>query len=172
MGAVVLFCSMNARAGSDAIYSEVAEYVGVPGDILYAMAKAESGRTVEGEFKPWPWTLNVEGEARYYDTREEMFRDLMVALTEGKLRVDIGPMQVNWYWQYEKVGSPWRITEPGINIKIAAEILKSLHRGGDWRAAVGRYHRPSEALPGDRALAEAYRERVWRHLPSGGRHDE
>ncbi len=148
------------------LYREVAAYAGVPQTLLYAMAKTESGRLVGGEFEPWPWTLNVEGDAHYYGSRNEMYSALMEALRAGKLKVDIGPMQINWYWQYRPETSPWRLTEPGSNLKMAAQILKSHYQGhGDWLRAAGQYHRPREATQADRQRAMAYRRRVMTFMP-------
>lgn len=69
-------------------------------------------------------------------------------------------MQINWYWQYELAGSPWTITDPVVNLKIGAVILKSHYLDtGDWWEAVGRYHRPSQE-PEHKAVALAYVGRV------------
>ncbi|MFV0476969.1 MAG: lytic transglycosylase domain-containing protein [Parahaliea sp.] len=157
--------SVDAQHDSRALYKDIATYVGVRADVLYAIALAESGRRHADTFAPWPWTLNIEGEARYYDDREAMFKALMQALGEGKLRVDVGPMQVNWYWQQAQVSSPWRLTDPGTNLKLAAQILKQQYqRSGDWRTAAGHYHRPFDNSTEGQALAEQYRQRVWRFL--------
>lgn len=148
--------------GLKPVVEEVSTYVGVPADILYAMALTESGRQMGDQIEPWPWTLNVAGETRRYDDRGAMFADLMRELGEGTLSVDVGPMQVNWFWQFDRLSSPWRLTDPAENVKIAAEILKGLHaRSGDWWTAVGQYYRPATS-PEDRAAAEQYRERVRR----------
>jgi hypothetical protein len=142
-------------------YDGVADYVGVPRDIFYAMALAESGRERDGQFAPWPWTLNIAGEAHFYPDRDAMFAALMAALQNGQLRVDVGPLQLNWYWQFEQIDSPWRLTDPVVNAKLAAGFLKErFDRSGDWWLAVGHYHRPSETTDVDRATAAAYRERV------------
>ena len=51
----------------------------------------------------------------------------------SEMMIDVGPMQINWYWQYPVMGSPWRITDPAVNIKTAAQILKThYNRCGDW----------------------------------------
>ncbi len=77
------------------------------------------------------------------------------------MSVDVGPLQLNWYWQFERIDSPWRITDPVVNAKLAAAFLKEHYEGsGDGWLAVGHYHRPSEATAADRAIAEAYRGRV------------
>lgn len=159
---VMALASLRAHA-AEPVFEEVAAYVGVPVGILYAMSKAESGRTHAGAFGPWPWTLNVAGTAKRYASREALFEGLMDALGSGEMMIDVGPMQLNWYWQFTVMGSPWRITDPVVNIKIAAQILKSHYaRSGDWWDAVGRYHRPANS-PKDQLIAERYRQRV-RHF--------
>ena len=163
--ALMILLAMNSAPtrAIDPLYHEVADYVGVPVPILYAMSQAESGLLTAGRFTPWPWTLNVAGEAQRYEDRQSMFKGLMEALGTGELMIDVGPMQVNWYWQFNVMGSPWRITDPAVNIKIAAEILKTHYqRSGDWWEAVGRYHRPADSSR-DRQIAEKYRQRV-RHF--------
>jgi len=161
---VLLMLAYPASARSvEPLYRDVARYVGVPLPILYAMSQAESGQLRNGRFAPWPWTLNIAGEAKRYANRQAMFEGLMVALRAGELRIDVGPMQINWYWQFQVLGSPWRITDPAVNIKIGAQILKSHYRqSGDWWEAVGRYHRPADG-PENRRIADTYRQRV-RHF--------
>ncbi|MDO8863273.1 lytic transglycosylase domain-containing protein [Haliea sp. E1-2-M8] len=157
--------SASVVAAEREVYELVSRYVGVPNDVLYAMAQAESGRAVAGRIEPWPWTLNIEGNGHYFDDREAMFDAMMTALRGDKLSVDVGPMQLNWSWQFDRLQSPWRITDPVINIKVAAEVLRDHYeRSGDWRIAVGHYHRPSEASAKHRLIAEKYRQRVWSFL--------
>ena len=142
-------------------YDAVADYTGVPRDIFFAMALAESGRVRDGHFAPWPWTLNIAGDAHFYPDRDAMFAALMTALQNNPLRVDVGPLQLNWYWQFERIDSPWRLTDPVVSAKLAAAFLKEHYDvSGDWWLAVGHYHRPSEATEADRATAQAYRARV------------
>jgi transglycosylase-like protein with SLT domain len=160
IGTLMLLMINGKAFAIEPLYQDVAQYVGVPADILYAMSKAESGLLKDKKFQPWPWTLNIAGTAKRYNDRESMFAGLMTALGTGEQRIDVGPMQVNWYWQFEVMGSPWRITDPTVNIKIAAQILKTHYdRSGDWWDAVGRYHRPADG-PRDRLIAEQYRQRV------------
>jgi soluble lytic murein transglycosylase-like protein len=155
-----LVLPLSAVAADTAIYEEVADYVGVPATVLYAMALTESGLYKEGETIPWPWTLNIEGKARRYDTRQAMFEGLMAALGSGEMMIDVGLMQVNWHWQYDRLGSPWTITDPVVNLKVGASILKNHYADtGDWWSAVGRYHRPAQT-PRHQAAALAYANRV------------
>jgi len=159
---LLLIVCLRAHA-VEPLYQEVAEYAGVPADILYAMSKAESGLLLDNQFAPWPWTLNIAGEAKRFENREAMFDGLMRALGTGEMLIDVGPMQVNWYWQFHVLGSPWRITDPVVSVKIAAQILRNhFERSGDWWEAVGQYHRPAPGLK-DRLIAEQYRARV-RHF--------
>lgn len=159
----MMMTSPAAMSAVDPLYDEVADYVGVPAPILYAMSQAESGQLTDGRFTPWPWTLNIAGTAKRYEDRQAMFEGLMEALGTGEMMIDVGPMMINWYWQFNLMGSPWRITDPAVNIKIAAEILKTHYqRSNDWWEAVGRYHRPADS-PRDRLIADKYRQRV-RHF--------
>ncbi len=160
---MMMLANPVAAQAVEPLYGDVASYVGVPAPILYAMSQAESGQLRDGSFAPWPWTLNIAGKAQRYADRETMFEGLMAALGDGEMLIDVGPMQVNWYWQFQVMGSPWRITDPAINIKVAAEILKTHYElSGDWWEAVGRYHRPADG-PKDKRIAEQYRQRV-RHF--------
>ena len=157
---LLMIAASNTVQADESRYVEIAAYVGVPADILYAMAVAESGQLSDGRLSPWPWTLNVAGEAHRFDDRSAMFEGLMAALGTGETIIDIGPMQINWHWQFDAIGSPWRITDPLVNIKFGAQILKSQYeRSGDWWDAVGRYHRPADG-PKNRRIADKYRERV------------
>jgi hypothetical protein len=126
------------------------------------MALQESGRHTKGEWAPWPWTLNVQGEPQYYEGRQAMFQALMVFLGDGLTRVDIGPLQVNWRWQFQHLGSPWLSTDPIYNTKVGSQILRRHYQQTrDWWQAVGRYHRPADS-PRDRLAAQAYSDRVKR----------
>ena len=158
--ALVMVINPITGKAADPVYEQVAAYVGVPAPLLYAMSKAESGLLKNNQFQPWPWTLNVAGRAQRFDDRQSMFEGLMAALGTGEMMIDVGPMQINWYWQFGELGSPWRITDPAVNIKIGAQILKTHYdRSGDWWDAVGRYHRPADG-PNDRLIADKYRQRV------------
>ncbi len=47
-------------------YRLVAEAHGIPSAVFYAVAMAESGKRIEPlrAVRPWPWTLNVQGDGR------------------------------------------------------------------------------------------------------------
>lgn len=160
--ALVLSCCVHAEVSFPSEYYAIASYSGVPADILYAVALAESGRGAGQQRRPHPWTLNIAGEPHYYDSRERMFDALMGALGSGRTNVDIGPLQLNWHWQYQRLLSPWQATEPFYNLKVAAGILAGHYaRDGDWVVAIGKYHRAASGEAHE-AAARAYSARVTR----------
>ncbi len=154
-------CAENALPPE---YYAVAHYSGVPADVLFAVALAESGRGAGAARAPYPWTLNIAGEPHYYDSRQAMFDALLNALQQGQTNVDIGPLQLNWHWQHRRLISPWKATEPLYNLKTAADILaKHYARERDWGVAIGKYHRAASGAK-HRAAANAYSARVGRIL--------
>lgn len=143
------------------VFNRVSQYCGVPSGILYAVAMVESGRQIDGDVRPWPWTLNIEGKGFYLENREAMYAKAIQAITE-KRSVDIGLMQTNWYWKYGRLRSTWMATEPVFNVKTGCAILKRLHNEhNDWWIAVGKYHRESDR-PKHKKAAKRYSDRVYR----------
>ena len=150
-------------------YRLVAEAHGIPSAVFYAVAMAESGKRIEplGAVRPWPWTLNVHGDGRFYPSRRAATWALQEALASGRTSVDVGLMQVNVRYHRIALGEVDEALDPYRNLHVAAAILTACYRSrGDWWAAVGCYHAPN-----DRHRAERYRERVrtiWRELAVAG----
>lgn len=166
--ALSLFAGSLRVAGSNDIpsgYQAIAAQMGVSARILYAVALTESGQTrlSAPHWRPWPWTLNIEGEGHYFASRHDAWRALRQALSEDKGSVDIGLMQVNWRYHWRALGSPWQSLDPYHNLRVGADILKDCHpEARDWWDRVGCYHAPN-----DPTRAHAYLERVrrqWRVL--------
>lgn len=155
--------SVHASDDIPAAYRHVAAMHDVPADLFYAVALTESGRSVEGSLRPWPWTLNIAGEGLFFTSRVEAWLTLDASLREGQPSVDVGLMQVNWRYHQTRLRSSWLALEPYRNLGIAAEILSDCYRQRrDWWASVGCYHAPA-----DEKRAERYRNRViahWRRL--------
>jgi len=86
-------------------------------------------------------------------------------LDDGVGSIDIGPMQVNWRYHRERLGSPWQALDPYHNLRVGAGILKACFTARqDWWQSVGCYHAPENPRRADR-----YRRRVlahWRRLGS------
>ena len=129
-------------------YSMVAREAGVPPAVLYGVALQESSLlfSLAGERRslPWPWTLNVAGSPARLATRSQAEERLRAALRSGIRNVDVGPMQVNWRYHEERLGSVRRALDPFWNLRVGAELLRTHYAASrDWHVAVGHYHAPS-----------------------------
>ena len=147
------------------VYRWIAADRDIPAGLFYAVALAESGRTVPASGRrPWPWTLNIAGEGVYFNSRWEAWRALDESIQAGQDSVDIGLMQVNWHYHQARLGNTWLALDPTHNLSVGADILKDCYqKRRDWWASVGCYHAPS-----NQARAQRYRARVvalWRELP-------
>lgn len=148
----------HADTGIPPTYERIAARYAIPAAMLYAVALAESGKRISSlsARRPWPWTLNIAGEGRYYPTRLVAWRALEATLAAGETNIDIGLMQVNWYYHRQRLGNPWLALQPEHNLSVAAEILKSCYaERGDWWGSIGCYHAPNHA-----SRANRYTERV------------
>jgi hypothetical protein len=150
-------------------YRLVASERAIPHAIFYAVALAESGRTLttDGVRRPWPWTLNVAGDGYYYATRIEAWQALRKWLDQGKRSIDIGLMQVNWRYHQARLGDPWQALDPYHNLRVGAGILQDCYATRrDWWVSVGCYHAPANP-----ERATRYRRRVesqWRRITQDG----
>ena len=150
-------------------YRIVAAEGAIPDTIFYAVALAESGRSINayGVRRPWPWTLNVAGDGYYYSTRIEAWQALRDWLKKGKRSIDIGLMQINWRYHKGRLGDPWQALDPYHNLRVGAGILQDCYATEhDWWASVGCYHAPANP-----EHASRYRRRVkyqWRQITCDG----
>ena len=146
-------------------YHKIAYEHHIPTAILYGIALAESGKKLtSGNYKPWPWTLNVAGVPRRYPTRKAAYEGLMYFLQQGIKLIDIGIMQVNWRYHHKKLGTPWQALEPFNNTHTGAQILsEAYNKTGVWKQAIGRYHSPGQS-PVQKKRAARYIKRVMKHI--------
>ena len=169
MALVVMAPAATAADRVPAAYGQVAQFHGIPSGLFYAVALAESGKQIERlrARRPWPWTLNVDGDGRYFPSRQAAAAALRQALARGHTSVDVGLMQVNWRYHGTAFGGVEDALDPYRNLHVAASILRTCYRTWqDWWAAVGCYHAPN-----DRQRAAHYRERVrsiWNRLAVTG----
>lgn len=158
------FCMAVQAQSIPSGYQRIARTYQVPVKVYYALLTQESGFTTRHGFRPWPWTLNIAGKSKRYDTRKAAYQALKKAINSGIKLVDIGPGQVNWYYHKERLGTLWQSLEPYHNLKVAAQILRQEYeRSGknNWWIAVGRYHSPGQK-PKQLARAKDYERRVKR----------
>ncbi len=126
--------------------------------LLSAIAKAESGRPVPPlrGIQPWPWVVNADGAAMYFDSKPAAVTWTRLALARGVQQVDVGCMQVNLQSHPAAFRDLDDAFDPAANADYAARFLHRLRAdaGGDWPTAVGYYHSRTPNLAAD------YRERV------------
>ena len=142
-------------------YHQVASEYGLPPTLLYAVALTESGQSShsDGQFRPWPWALNIDGEGHYFQSRLMAWQALQVVLTETKASVDIGLMQISWRYHQSALGSSWQALDPYHNLRVAAAILRDCFaEHTNWIQIAGCYHAPN-----DPARADRYGQRVKAH---------
>lgn len=147
----------NQQACANAI-GQVERNAGVPPRLMQAIALAESGRWDEDKRASfaWPWTINAEGQGRYFATKEAAVAEVQRLKARGVRSIDVGCMQVNLMHHPDAFASIEDAFDPLKNATYAAEFLRELYDAqGSWPAAVGNYH---SATP---ELHEPYRRRVY-----------
>ena len=141
----------------DAIASAESRHGTLPG-LLLAIAKAESGRPLPPlpGLQPWPWAINADGEAYYFDSKAAAVAWTLAALGRGVGQIDVGCMQINLQSHPTAFAGIEQAFDPTANADYAARFLAGLRTGagGNWFAAVGHYHSYTPELAAD------YRERV------------
>lgn len=145
---------------NNSMWRLAAKKTNIPAEKIYSIALNESGmKWADNMSRPWPWTINSPstGPMRF-KTKEEAYRKIKSLIDQGQYNIDIGMMQVNLYWHWEKINNV-DILEPSVNLLVAAEILKqAMHDAqGDVGKAIGIYHTGS-AGPQDRR--DNYRKRA------------
>ena len=157
----IMVADSSAQVPPPPAYQLAAQRAQIPATVLYAVALQESGMRLQGRVVPWPWSLNVAGQARRFPTRAAACAGLHQALREAPpSRIDAGLGQINLHYQRHRYVHACDLLDPYRNLAIAATILREQHtEGEDWLVAIGRYHRPAGGEP-----AARYRRSVNRHL--------
>ena len=132
-----------------------------PKGLLYAIARVESGRQarVNSAPAPWPWTVTVGGEGRYYNSKEEAVKAVEQLQRDGRSNIDVGCMQVNLHHHGRAFGSVSEAIDPVNNVAYATEYLVVLYkRYNNWEEAIKYYH-SSDPNKHNHYLARV--KRVW-----------
>ncbi len=155
------FAPMLAKADDGALnlcqqhIKEAEEYFSMPKGLLMAIALTESGRMQN----PWPWALNINGEAFYPASRAEaraLMRD-----EDGRSisTMAVGCMQLYMKYHAAAFGGPEMALDPEANVWYAANFLSRLkQRHGSWTRAVAWYH------GSNKRAQRVYICQVWRHM--------
>jgi hypothetical protein len=115
----------------------------IPRQLLAAIALTESGRwDADRKVKaPWPWTVNAEGEGRFYGTKAEAVHAVDQLRARDVRNIDVGCMQINLLHHPDAFADFDQALEPVSNVGYGARHLKALFdETHSWQEAAGRYH--------------------------------
>jgi len=115
----------------------------LPPHLLAAIALAESGRTMPGTgaIVAWPWTIDINGVGRMFDSKEAAIAAVQEAQQNGIRSIDVGCMQINLFYHPQAFATLDDAFDPAANVAYAVRFLAVLHQQtGDWPAAIAAYH--------------------------------
>jgi hypothetical protein len=130
---------------------------GIPARLLAAIGRLESGRRdpANGNWNPWPWTINAEGEGAFFDTKAQAIAAVRALQARGVRSIDVGCMQVNLMHHPDAFASLEQAFDPAANAEYAASFLERLYaQARSWPRAAALYH---SATP---ELGAAYQRKV------------
>lgn len=131
----------DASVICDQVAIEASRRTGVPLSVLKAISLTETGRKRGGAFRPWPWTVNMEGEGHWFDSEDAARSYVYTEYKRGARSFDVGCFQINYKWHGQAFRSIEEMFDPLANALYAARFLQSLHtEQGDWGRAAGAYH--------------------------------
>jgi hypothetical protein len=137
----VSFATRQIASICDSAAIVASREIGVPLDVLRAIALTETGRKKGGEFLPWPWTVNMEGAGKWFDDMQSAQTYVDNHFDRGARSFDVGCFQINYRWHGQAFSSIEEMFDPISNARYAARFLRDLHgEFGDWSAAAGAYH--------------------------------
>ncbi len=144
-------CEVAARHAATA--------TGVPLAVLRAIALTETGRQRAGAFRPWPWTVNMEGKGHWFDDPDGARTFAEANHGRGARSFDVGCFQLNYKWHGHAFRSIRHMFDPQANALYAARFLARLYaEKGSWKDAAGAYHSRTPTF------AQSYSDRFARIL--------
>ena len=121
----------------------------LPPRLLHAISLTESGRIdpKTGAVRAWPWTINAEGEGRFFETRDDAIAAVRALQARGVQSIDVGCNQVNLMFHPHAFASLEEAFDPRGNSAYAARFLNALYaESRDWQRAIAAYHSETPAL--------------------------
>ena len=121
----------------------------LPPRMLTAIAEEETGRPdpQTGRVRPWPWTINADGEGQFFETKAQAVAAVKALQARGVASIDVGCLQVNLMYHPDAFASVEDAFDPGRNADYAARFLNNLYADShDWKQAIGAYHSETPAL--------------------------
>jgi hypothetical protein len=142
-----------------------AEYVArLPPRLLGAIGLTETGRIdpALGSIRPWPWTINADGEAQFFETRQQAVAAVKALQTRGVRSIDVGCLQVNLMYHPHAFATLEDAFDPRANAAYAGRFLNTLFANRkDWALTIAAYHSETPAL------GDAYRVMVMARWQNG-----
>lgn len=115
------------------LISTVEKEYNIPSGLLKAIAEVESEMKV--------YAVNLGGKAFIAKSKAEASKNIRSYLRKGHTNIDIGVMQINWYWHKRHFSSLDEMLTPKNNVEYAGKLLTDLYlQHGDWQKAVRLYH--------------------------------
>ncbi|MEZ5777405.1 MAG: transglycosylase SLT domain-containing protein [Paracoccaceae bacterium] len=139
--AATALAATDPAAVCDEAARHAAQQTGVPVSVLQAITRTETGRRKSGAFRPWAWTVNMEGEGHWFDNEDMARAYVYKEYRRGARSFDVGCFQINFKWHGQEFASIDEMFDPIANALYAARFLKTLHgEKGTWESAAGAYH--------------------------------
>lgn len=140
-GVAEAWANSDPAAICEQVASEASRRTGVPVSVLKAISLTETGRKRGGTFRPWPWTVNMQGKGHWFDSEDDARAYVYKEFRRGARSFDIGCFQINYKWHGQAFRSIDEMFDPLANALYAARFLQTLHAElGDWGRAAGAYH--------------------------------
>ena len=143
---------------------------GIPSHLLAAIARVESGRRdqASGSFDPWPWTINMDGQASFYDNKAQAIATARTMRPHATRSLDVGCLQISLTFHPDAFADMAQAFDPAANADYGARYLVQLYgKTNSWPKAVEQYHSATQdigqdygrrvyaAWPEEQKLAEA-----------------
>ena len=142
--AISSFCfSPKAKENFDCrkLAGSIEKKIKLPNKLLSSISLTETGYSKNGTFAAWPWTLNVNGKSKYFDTKKEMAKHLHKKLSEDIRNIDIGCMQINYIYHSKNFRNIEDMIDPHSNVEYAGKfLLKLFNKYKSWNKAISYYH--------------------------------
>ena len=97
---------------------------GIPPHLLAAISRVESGRRdpVTGDWHPWPWTLDIEGEGTFTNTKAQAVAADLGRQARGVQSIDVGCGQINLLHHPNAFASLDIALDPQANANVCRRI--------------------------------------------------
>ena len=159
--ALVIFVMFGTLIGSNLKTSNASEYnssdvlhclnaiklferkYDIPKNFLYLISLVESGKYDKNSkrLQPWPWTANINGESRFFSTKNELIKALKIHIANGKENIDIGCNQINYKYHKHNFSNIEQMVSPYHNVGYSAYYLSSNYqKTNNWQDAIAMYH--------------------------------